>query len=585
MGEGLVQALAKITSHPDFANEISVPTPNIDLTKIQDKLNTTDGDCQYSEVEYRAGPKGKGHASIFTREPKTKFNWSGFSQEVEEPTVEEAKGIFERFIKNPPRSPIPYYSGHLSNINFNSPLNPGPAILGNADLSDLHSEYHHIGSNGSANRMHWEDATWEEKTSTGRRYHGLSSFNQPYFGYKLWTIIKEHHIARFHDFIRREWKCSGCTGEVSHHSLLIAPSLLESEGIDFIILVSKPGKAVATKPGQYHQVLNYGPCAARSINYLRPGEEIQLERVIGCPEDGLVEQLQQHGARFIDLPTSSSPSPEPPRLKRSRKRHAPQEPTTRATRSYLAPRRKLDEQERLIREKDPLCRIPQIGQSDLSQPQLDVLMRVASIRSSFAVQQFIELVSAWRRRDVHVVISDAEDPLLQHGRCLKSVDEKTSLYEFKRRYAQACVARELDKKTASLGRLKRLYTDTEELARRLGMDVPKLDKHLAAGRAWNTICGSCDGLLPFILVNSNNPFHILKDEWKQLNSPQRKEEQEAFHGLLADDYIEHLCQAGRIFQDILIKGSKQVFEWEDGMFNLEAEDREILLHRTKEIAD
>ncbi|KAJ4307412.1 hypothetical protein N0V84_012759 [Fusarium piperis] len=111
----------------------------------------------------RLAPKGDCYANVYVQKNGPSFDWAKFfSEVVEEPSIKEAKQILDSFVDNPPDHTIPYVIGHLKSTPFKESLNPGPTILENLDLKDLHSEFHHIGLHGSANRFHQEDGTWDD---------------------------------------------------------------------------------------------------------------------------------------------------------------------------------------------------------------------------------------------------------------------------------------------------------------------------------------------------------------------------------------------------------------------------------------
>lgn len=148
--------------------------------------------------------------------------------------------------------------------------------------------------------------------------------------------------------------------------------------------------------------------------------------------------------------------------------------------------------------------------------------------------------------------------------------------KFELRYAQACVAREVDDRTRKRGQLRRSKASDETLAQRLDMDSRELKGHLEDGRLWNSVCGPFDGLLPFVLIDSSKPLYTRKKEWRRL----RAEQLEAFHGLLKDAFTEEMCRTGVTFQDITARGSNQVFQWENEKLDLTCKDWASLLSRT-----
>ncbi|KAH7147223.1 hypothetical protein DER46DRAFT_650676 [Fusarium sp. MPI-SDFR-AT-0072] len=204
-----------------------------------------------------------------------------------------------------------------------------------------------------------------------------------------------------------------------------------------------------------------------------------------------------------------------------------------------------------IRELDPDYRIPRVPRdSDPSQSQLDVFEAAASVQSSLAVKQFISLVYEWRRRDERMFLSsDTGDILLQHGKRLAAVIGRSSPSKFRCRYAQACVARELDRRQKKSGSIRRSKEGTEWLAQQLGMKIEELKMHLQDGKIWNSICGpEDDGLLPFLLLDSKWPLFVKKKKWKSMIA---KRKMSAFHSLLDAEYVKNLRRAGRTFEEMI----------------------------------
>ncbi|KAK7419101.1 hypothetical protein QQZ08_011004 [Neonectria magnoliae] len=419
MGERLVPALGEIAACNNTVNAFPVPPVNINLAELQASIDADDEGWQSTSIAYKAGPRDEGYARVYISQRKPPFDWSAFTQEVQRPTIEEAKAIFEDVAQNPPAGDIPYLIGH-ANIHFDNPLNPGPKVLEDPDLIDLHTEYHHIGANLSANRLHWEDMTTMDTTGASPEYYGFRSYNEVYFGpgYKLWLFIAMHHTPKFYDFANRNWKLDKCGQRLGHQCLLIAPSRLEKEGIDFRIEVVGCGQAIITKPGEIHAIVNHGPCVARSMNYLLPTDKLVAEKLTYCISScGLIEVYEKYGATLVGPPKPLKSSRTPLVSGKPRKRKALEElPRTpsKTTRASTATTRRLNELEAEIRALDPLCNIPHIDPHDPDPNQLGVLKMVAWIHSSTAIRQFMDLVRGWRHCDVHMVISDnTEDDLRQ----------------------------------------------------------------------------------------------------------------------------------------------------------------------------
>ncbi|KAK7417577.1 hypothetical protein QQZ08_011582 [Neonectria magnoliae] len=583
MGEQLISVLGEMPGCDDGIVHFAVPAEDLSLASLQAGVDE-DG-LQYRAIEYQASPKPEGYTRVWLSDQEAKLDWTAFSEAVKRPTIEEARNIIGDTIQSPPAGPIAYLTGH-ANIPFRYPLNPGPIIQNEPGLADLHTVYHHIGGNRSANRMHQEDLTIQDQSNLQITYHGFRSYNEVYAGpgYKLRYYIQMHHTPKFIDFFKKQWKSTDCRQILGHQSLLIAPSRLEKEGIDYGISIVGRGEGIVTAPGLIHGIYNLGPNAARSMNYLLPRDKIFTEGLPYCSDCGLAAFLEKRGGKQVPplakIRTSAS---------KWQRRPNSQVSKVRQTRACAATKRVLDGLERGIREKDPSCRMPRIDPESLSKnsPVLRVLVRVASIRGLPAIRAFIDLVSEWRNPQ-NMAMSDSnteEDLLLQHGRRLTATAQNSYLAKFRLRYAQACLAREVDKDKQRHG--KGRYSGVTRLAKQLEMEVDCLNRHIEDGRLWNTICGPYDGLLPFISLDmKQHDFHIKKSDWKELRYDKDKTLLPAFHGLLDDGYTNDLCQAGKVFQDIVTKGSELRFQWESGESpDLTGNDRASVLAQTAAMSE
>ncbi|KAL6913375.1 hypothetical protein FSST1_011135 [Fusarium sambucinum] len=282
---------------------------DVDFAEIQSHVRI-DNDWQYTSIRYKSGPKGKGYAMAYISndKPKPELDLPVLTAAVKRPSAAKAEEVFEDTINNPPAGNIPYFTGHAKLIPI-SQLDPGERITGDPTLTDLHCQYNHIGAHLSANRIHCEDMTY----SVGRKHYGFRSFNEVYAGtgFKLWLLIKPHHITKFNDFFAKTFKCGTCNQKVGHKSVLIAPSRLKNEGIEYTIEVIGRGEAFRTLPGQPHQVINFGACAARSINYLHDDDIFEPENVDYCCECGIA------GATLVPPPPQVLQKPTPAKRSRS----------------------------------------------------------------------------------------------------------------------------------------------------------------------------------------------------------------------------------------------------------------------------
>ncbi|KAH7123426.1 JmjC domain-containing protein, partial [Dactylonectria estremocensis] len=121
-------------------------------------------------------------------------------------------------------------------------------------VTGINSEFYHIGSRYSSTAFHCEDTN-------------LQSCNVTDYGWKVWLIVKTHHTAKFEEFVGDTWGGCKCQQFIRHLNLLIAPSRLRKEGIEFDIRCTGRGEMIITEAYQYHYTMNYSESVARSINF------------------------------------------------------------------------------------------------------------------------------------------------------------------------------------------------------------------------------------------------------------------------------------------------------------------------------
>ncbi|CVL09072.1 uncharacterized protein FMAN_15415 [Fusarium mangiferae] len=484
----LVPKLAEMEREGEHQH-FSVPRRNVDLAHMKEMVKTTDERWQTTSTQYVPGPKGMGYANIYVPDRRPPIHWEGFTTQCQRPTIPEIVAIFEKYASDPPREDIPYYIGNLD-ILPEERLDPGPEITGNPELKDLHVPYHHIGGHGSGNRIHRED------------FITFRSYNEVYFGtgYKLWLVIEEDHIAKFNAFVKAKWDCNECDLFVSHQCLLLAPSRLDKAGIRYNVAAVGCGEAFYTLPGQPHAIINFGHCAAHSINYIPPGEEIDFSKITTCTDDGMYVVGKKYGQTTASVQE----------LVQTNKRKAHQQLSQVApkkTRTYTAAHRGLIEIEQGL--KGIRYRPIQIDREHPSAAELNVYKRVAAVRSTAAIQQFITLVKDWKNEGVPVHIDKSQDKLNQSVQLVKFFEGKANLSKFELRLNQCKLAHEADTKKGPLDKAHNAgYLAT--LAIKHNVLVSWLIRHIQEGRKWNRICQSHDGLLPFIFLDSKNPFGLKK---------------------------------------------------------------------------
>lgn len=366
-GERLVPALAKIVRHPNFSNKISVTATPLDLARLERAMRENDLDC--TSQDYVAGPDGSGYSNLYISADKSEFKWPDFSQAIEKPTDDEVEEFLEGVVGHPQKDRVHYCCG-VASVPFDNPLHPGEVLARFEDLTIANEQYYHAGWSRSATPFHCEDA-------------GFWSCNRTEVGWKVWIMIPEHHTAKFEKFIRRNWTCGQCDQFVRHCNILIAPSRLREEGIDFDIHCSGPGDMIITKPRQYHAVVNFLSCFARSINFLLPGEEPLPEKLLVCKDCGLYPLHPKHSHVQVVGAVERLP-------RRANKRKATD--SQRNTRTSSALTREINETVELIKGIDPMCSIPPYDASDLPKPK--ILKLAAAIRSLPVVLQFTSFVKA-----------------------------------------------------------------------------------------------------------------------------------------------------------------------------------------------
>ncbi|KAF5675744.1 hypothetical protein FDENT_9665 [Fusarium denticulatum] len=541
---------------------ISIPPVGVDMEDIKRSIGTGKWRCKTCEY---VGQKGGGYASIYAGKPKNQpfIDWSAFTAEFKRPTTEEAKAVFESTARNPPKGKIPYYIGH-ADILSGQALDPGPLITGNSDLKDIHTNYHHIGGHLSGNRIHCEDFTYLDETDEGPVWRGLRSFNEVYIGtgYKLWLLVAKRHIAKFDAFVRKTWQCRECIGGVAHRCLFLAPSSLEKAGIDFHIYVVGRGEAVWTLPGQQHSIINVGHCAARSMNFLYPGESIDFKKLAHCLDCDQHPLSIQYGTPLV------STEPDRKRKQHQAQSHLP----LKKTRNETAPQRELVKIKEALQAANLTYRPIAIDDENPSVAEVNVYKPVAAVRSTLAIEQFVEVVRQCRDPEIKTQLIQARSSLDGAVELIKAADDHTKAPKLRVRLGQLNLSQQAEKgKTGSQTNHKAGFLD--EFAAKHGLTRPRLKHHLQEGRKWTSLCTSHDGLLPFIFLKSETALGITKEDWMTAT---RDENNKAFHKLLDDNYTKNLCIAGKALERLLF-GELVKFLWEKNGLDLDAHNIDELL--------
>lgn len=577
---GLVSKLAEFQTK-DAPQKMTVPLNDISLAEMQQHIDMHDSGWQYTSIKYKRGPKGKGFLKAHSSSERLVLDWSDFSTRVRRPTFDEAIKIFEDIVASPPSSNVPYITGHVKFPSL-KPLDPGSRITNDQALQDLHSEYHHISFNLSAQRMHCEDRTYRE----GSVYHGFRSYNEVYAGpgFKLWLVVANHHISKFEDFFKKNFSCGTCNQRYGHESVLFAPSRLEKEGIDFSIEIIGRGEAFRTLPGQPHQVINYGACAARSVNYLHDDEEFSPEKASCCCKCGMSET---YGNSLVPPPPELVEPVRKPLPSKRQHPHLTQSP--KATRACTEVLKRLQNDIDRAKTADPHCNIPCFDKAYLSLTQVDVLLRAASIRSKVAINQLSSLTHELLHKRQFETHDDNQGEVTIDRQILylKEKVGQSILASYLVRHAQLCLARVVDRQTKSQNRKAASPGDLDLRARQLGIN--NINYHLQEGRNWIIVCGPYEGLHPLIplgskilgnkLVSSKDGFGVTNKSWHAL----RNDHLAAFHSLMEDPFTHKLHIAGKLFLDMLNRLIQPVTNWEqilNSVINSEVLEESIDLYTT-----
>lgn len=216
-----------------------------------------------------------------------KIDWSGLSDSVQRPTLTDAEAFLEQQMSNPPSKPIPYFGGNATAANSGSPL-PAPLQAGRLasceEIDVATREYYHVGARGSATAFHREDARFR-------------SLNIVEYGYKVWLLVEPSSTTTFERFVRDTWvsQCTECEQFVRHLAIIVAPSKLRANGIEVQVRVTGPREFLMIKPVQYHAVINYSGCVARSINFVLQNEELIPQGGKVCSDCGLWPLPEEYG--------------------------------------------------------------------------------------------------------------------------------------------------------------------------------------------------------------------------------------------------------------------------------------------------
>ncbi|KAK3903212.1 JmjC domain, hydroxylase-domain-containing protein, partial [Staphylotrichum tortipilum] len=296
LGEHLIPKLQACVRDSNFTGKLSVKDFRLAPTQLTDAVRPLEMpgfDAQF-EIVHRLD---EGVWQLFSH-PVKEFQLPDLANITKPPG--DAEQYLEDLYQNLPEKPSPYHITPLSGPiaqKLQSLFPPGSEVAQLGDIPGVSTLFGHVGEAASGTCFHHEDG-------------GLRSYNLTLFGWKIWIRISLHHTAKFEALVQRLTNCDNrCDQFVRHTSVVIPPSRLRAENIDFIVFCSGPGEMVLTEPGQYHAVINWTRCGAIAINFTLPGEDPIPRKLSVCDLDGLyplrhprIQQLhsakrKEHGSR------------------------------------------------------------------------------------------------------------------------------------------------------------------------------------------------------------------------------------------------------------------------------------------------
>lgn len=202
-------------------------------------------------------------------------------------------------------------------------------------------------------------------------------------------------------------------------------------------------------------------------------------------------------------------------------------------------------------EADPHCNIPRFDM--IAPPDAHILRLATAVRSRHAVQQFCDLVKAKRDLRLHNVLfptyygnNAVQRLVILNGLRKSKIITSINQYFF---------AGEIEK--ARHGTLRVASEIKKDIIQASGLAARQYEYHLHLGNRWRKISEGFEGILCFILSDKHNPFHVSAAMYRNMNDHELR----VFHNLLADDYTQAICTAGKAFQQSL--GARDSsFAWE-----------------------
>ncbi|WQF88078.1 Putative SET domain-containing protein [Colletotrichum destructivum] len=217
---------------------------------------------------------------------------------------------------------------------------------------------------------------------------------------------------------------------------------------------------------------------------------------------------------------------------------------------------------------DKLCRFPPCSAIDPPGPKM--LLRVAAVQGGPAIRQFCSLVFSRRSLDTESGLLHGKDTgierALRLSKSLATLTGRSNYNSFILRLVQYHIAQTVDNN--KLGRIRADPAQLKETMDKFGWsqaERPRFFYHLKQGRLWRSICGRFVGLLSLIPLRAEEPYCLSANDYLSLKS----NEMERFTRLTETPFVERICHACSIFQD-MVMGNRC-----DGDFRWEKEHPEL----------
>jgi hypothetical protein len=517
--EEAISAIKLLSSHEGDKAFISRGTNLAGLASV-----TLDDNVYFQNVVHPSDIKGSCHVTVDRGDASVK--WPDTSQTVPRPTEAQVEEAFKDFISNPPGRAA-YYGGCASTVedNFLSPL--GKTLP--PDITQANTPYFHIGERFSGTPLHREDANFW-------------SCNIVEFGWKLWIIIRD--TTKLEQFVQKHWQTNDCENFLRHLNLMLCPSLLRREGIAFDIYCAGQGEMVITSPGTYHQVLNFSPCIALSVNFLLPNQAPFPGDFKVCEDCGLYPWNGKNGVKTVPRPSKvvvGSSSSQYSAFKSKRKAATFLESPLRKTRAQIEMEKTIDNLKAHYPGFIPAYDV-------LQPPPPRVLMLAVGIRSMMTDDHIEYLATSITQYKVISALSPspAEDRLSLCCRVLNDAVQRSEFSNTRLRIAELELVLEVNARKP--GYLKNTPTDLRaELMRRFSWTDRQLSNHLERGKAWARLCGENKTLLCFI-PHRGNRLDLDLGQYKSLNDTDLSH----FHNLLSDERARDVFASVRNLQEAIL---------------------------------